>query len=87
MPDTRDHHISSAVVAAMPGRSEELVARIGEIEGAEVYGHENGRIVVVLEGRSTGEVGGRLTEIACLDGVISANMVFEQVEKMEVTES
>ena len=84
MPDAvRRHHISSAVVSVLPGRSLEIVAAIEAMAGAEVPVHEGGRIVVVLEGSSTGELGARLTEIGALDGVITANMVFEQIEELE----
>ncbi len=31
----------------------------------------------------TGELGGLLTAISALDGVIAANMVFEQIEELE----
>ena len=35
-----------------------------------------------MEGSSADELGGRLTAIAAIDGVIAANMVFEQVESL-----
>ena len=37
-------------------------------------------LVLVLEGESSGAVGGLLAQIAVMDGVISANMVFEHTE-------
>lgn len=88
MPDpaTR-HHISSAVVAAMPDREEELIARLAAMPRVEVHGYGKGRIVIVIEGSSTGEMGDRLVEIGRLDGVIAANLVFEHIEKLEVEES
>lgn len=51
----------------------------------EVYAHEGGKIVVVIEGTSTGAMGDYLTRIALLDGVIAANMVFEHIEAEEGT--
>lgn len=79
------HLISSAVVTTLPGREAEIAAVIDGIAGAEVAAQAHGKIVVVLEGRSAGEVGDRLTRIAAMDGVVSANMVFEHVEELEVT--
>ena len=48
-----------------------------------MHGHQGGKIVVVIEGKSTGEMGDRLTRIALLDGVIAANMVYEHIEQEE----
>lgn len=76
-------HISSAVVSAFPERCAEVVARIEAIPDTEVHRVEGGKIVIVMEGASTGEIGGRLTEIALFDGVLSANMVFEQIEELD----
>ncbi|MGO4402792.1 chaperone NapD [Bosea sp. RAF48] len=79
----RFHHISSAVVSALPARVDEVLARIGEMPETEVHRVENGKIVIVLEGASTGVIGDRLATISLLDGVLSANMVFEQIEDLE----
>lgn len=79
----RFHHISSAVVSALPTRIDEVLARIGEMPETEVHRVENGKIVIVLEGASTGVIGDRLATISLLDGVLSANMVFEQIEDLE----
>lgn len=77
------HVISSAVVAVIPRRLEGVANAIRQVACAEVAAAEGSRIVVLLEGRSSGEVGGRLAEIALMEGVISANMVFEHVEHDE----
>lgn len=86
MPDRRHTsalHISSAVVTAWPARCDEVVDRIKELPDTEVYRVENGKIVVVLEGHDTGEVGDRLAAIALIDGVFSANLVLEQIETFD----
>ncbi|MGX5736305.1 chaperone NapD [Bosea thiooxidans] len=79
----RFHHISSAVVSALPARVEDVLARLGEIPETEVHRVENGKIVIVIEGSSTGVIGDRLAAISLIDGVLSANMVFEQIEELE----
>lgn len=87
MPDPRRyHHISSAVVTVMPGRMEEVLAMIARLDGPEIRAHDGNRIVVVIEGASAGELGGLLTTIGGLAGVIAANMVFEHIEELEGTE-
>ena len=75
------HVVSSAVVSVVPGRREAVAAALAAVGGTEVCAAEGNKIVVVLEGAGRSEVGGRLLEIAGLDGVVSANMVFEHVEE------
>lgn len=70
-------HVSGAVVVTLPGRQAEVLAALSGRPGIEVHAAERDRIVVTLEGRSTGEMGDRLTAIALLPGVVAANLVFE----------
>lgn len=79
----RLHHISSAVVTALPAKIDAVLCRIKEQPATEIYHVENSKIVIVLEGASTGEIGNRLAEIGLIDGVLSANMVFEQIEDLD----
>lgn len=72
-------HISSALVLALPERRPHVVRLISEMPGTEVHGIESGKIIVVLEAESTDEIGERMIAISLLDGVIAANLVFEQI--------
>lgn len=83
MPERRSHHISSAVIAAKPGALDGVLAALAGFGNVEVHGADKGKIVVVIEGPSTGVLGDTLMRIAALDGVIAANMVFEHVELEE----
>jgi nitrate reductase NapD len=74
------YHISSAVIATLPRATDDILAAIARMENVEVHGHGGGKIVLVIEGTSTGMMGDCLSRISLLDGVISANMVFEHVE-------
>ena len=47
---------------------------------------EGGRIIVVMEGPDSGTIGARLTEIALMEGVLSANLVFEHAESLDTPE-
>ena len=81
-PATR-HHISSAVIMAFPHRREELAELLSLVPGVEVHAGEGSRIVVTIEGPDSGMLGETLVRISAMDGVISANMVFEQVDDGE----
>lgn len=71
-------HISSAVVSALPAHCDAVVRQLGTMPGVEVHHRTASKIVIVIEAYDSGEIGTRLIEIANLDGVLSANMVFEQ---------
>ena len=79
----RFFHISSAVVTARPEQCAEIARRIATMPDTEVRAVKGSKIVVVMEGRSSGEIGSRLTTMALMDGVFSANMVFEQIEPLD----
>jgi nitrate reductase NapD len=79
----RFFHISSAVVTARPERCAEIARQIALLPGTEVRAVEHTKIVAVMEGENSGEIGSRLTTIALMDGVFSANMVFEQIEPLD----
>ena len=85
-PAKRRYHVSSAVVSVMPGRMSSVLQRISSMQGVEITAQDGHRIVIVMEAENTGELGGRLTTISAFDGVIAANMVFEQIEELEGSE-
>jgi nitrate reductase NapD len=86
MPEPAFHHISSAVVSVLPGHVEKVLRELAALDVVEVHACERGKIVVVIEGPDTGTLGDGLTRISFLDGVITANMVYEHIEKLEVAE-
>ena len=83
MPEARRHHISSAVIATRPGYLDDVLAALEGFDNVEVHGTGKGKIVIVIEGPSTGVLGDTLMRISVLDGVIAANMVFEQIDMEE----
>ena len=43
----RFHHISSAVVSALPAQVEAVLARIAELPETEIHRVENGKIILI----------------------------------------
>lgn len=74
-------HVSSAVVTVAPDAMERVRALIGRLEGVEIHGGDATRLIVTIEGESTGMLGDRLTEINLMTGVLAASMVFEHAEE------
>ena len=75
-------HISSAVVSVLPVHRENVVRLLTEMDGVEVHHQSASKVIIVLEGPDSGVLGARLAEIASIEGVLSANMVFEQIERL-----
>ncbi len=78
------HHISSAVVYwRTRSRRADLSERLAAMRGVEVHASEGSRIVITIEGPTSGMLGETLTTISVMDGVLAANMVFEHAEDQE----
>ena len=73
-------HISSAVVSVLPLHRDEVLRRLAAMPGVETHQRNASKVVIVMEATESGILGGRLAEIATWQGVLSANMVFEQVD-------
>lgn len=78
----RSIHISSAVVSVLRQRCDELVRRLSTLPGVEIHHRSDSKIIIVLEATESGAIGSRLAEIATFEGVLSANMVFEQIASL-----
>ena len=74
-------HISSAVVSVLPDYRDQVLRMLAALPGVETHQRDASKIVIVMEAANSGIIGGRLAEIATWQGVLSANMVFEQVER------
>jgi periplasmic nitrate reductase NapD len=75
-------HISSAVVSVLPDHRDQVLRMLAAMPGVETHQRDASKIVIVMEAANSGIIGGRLAEIATWQGVLSANMVFEQVESL-----
>ena len=72
--------ISSAVVSVLPVHRDEVLRRLAAMPGVETHQRNASKVVIVMEATESGILGGRLAEIATWQGVLSANMVFEQAD-------
>lgn len=79
----RRYYVSSAVIVMKPQDQERVRRAISEMSGVEVHGVQDGKMVVVIEGYSSGQLGAALSAISAIDGVVAANMVFEHSEEQE----
>jgi nitrate reductase NapD len=82
VPDGGSLLISSAIVTAFPDDAPAVAERIATLPGVEVHAVAGSRIIIVMEGRESGEIGARLAEIALMEGVLAANMVYEHAARL-----
>jgi nitrate reductase NapD len=75
-------HISSAIISVLPHRRADVLQALAGLPEVEVHHTNASKIVIVLEGPDSGALGARLAEISSWSGVLSANMVFEQMERV-----
>ena len=80
MAERAEHHISSAVVSVAPACAAAVAERLAALPDTEVHHVAGGKIVIVMEGPSAGAIGGRLAEIALMQSVLSANLVYEVID-------
>jgi nitrate reductase NapD len=76
-------HVSSAIVFARPDVADGVEERLRREFGVEVHARRGTRLVIVMEAPTAGELGELLTRISLAEGVIAANMVFEQMDSGE----
>jgi len=76
-------HISSLIVQAIPDTMPAITASVSAIPGLEVHAVSEGKMVVVPETANEGEIVARISEINRLNGVMSVNLVFHQVDQAE----
>lgn len=77
--------IVSLIVNAFPAHLGEVSAAITALPGAEVHGQDpKGKLIVVLEAPTQGEIGALANEISGIPHVLSAAMVFQATDEGSV---
>lgn len=70
--------IASLIVNAWPQHLDSVAAELAKLPGVEVHARDAiGKLIVVIEAPTQGEVGALANTISLLDNVISAAMVFQ----------
>lgn len=79
-------HISSLLVHARPASLPAVRATLATLDGIEVHAAgETGKIVVTLETANSARIVERLERIREIAGVLSAVLVFHQIEPLAQT--
>lgn len=74
-------NISSVIVHARPGSAEAVKALLNGMDGIEVHGvSPEGKLIVTIETDDDQGTTGAFERISMAEGVLSASMVFHQVE-------
>ena len=77
-------HIASLLVQARPDELAAVIEKIGRLPGAEVHDStRRGKVLVTLESDSQGQIADGLNRIQNIRGVISAALVYHQVDALD----
>jgi nitrate reductase NapD len=82
-PRDPELHIASLLVHFQPSMSDAVHAAILAMEGTEIHLGQESKLVVTVEGPHEGFIADRMTAMHLLDGVLSAVLVFHQVEPLQ----
>jgi periplasmic nitrate reductase NapD len=79
-------HITSLVVHSTPRRLRRVAERIAAMPGAQVHATApSGKLVVTLDADSSDEMSTRIGCLQRIDGVLSAALVYQHAEDLDVT--
>ena len=76
-------NICGCLVHSMPDKTESVITAINEIEGGEVYAHEDGRIVVTVEDTETKLASDQIMEMHQIPGVITVTLTYHHFEEVD----
>lgn len=82
-------HIASCVARIRPEAINRAIEEIELVIGCAVSGRDLdsiGKVVLVLEGDSTGALLDQMEKIRCINGVLSIDMVYQHAEEESVME-
>ena len=75
-------HIASCVARVRLGAMEEVIARIEAVTGCPVSARDPiGKLVIVIEGASTGALLDQMDAIRTIPGVLNIEMVYQHAEE------
>lgn len=78
---TEEHSvISSLIVETMPENMAKVEVALAALDGVEVHGSENGKIVITIEKGTTTESHNLANSITQMDGVITVNLIYANFE-------
>ncbi|MBF0158163.1 MAG: chaperone NapD [Magnetococcales bacterium] len=80
--ETTPFVLASALVQVQPERLDEVTSAISDLPGAEIHlVSDHGQVILTLEGSESGALMDTLTCIKYLDGVLSADLVYQHFEE------
>ncbi len=79
-------NICGMVVRAGDNRIKGVRSSLLAMPGVEVHAEETGRMVVTVEDESSQQLADNVNTIQCLDGVVSASLVYQYSDQQDTLE-
>ncbi len=76
-------NICGCLVHAVPERSADVIAALEAIEGGEVHGAEDGRIVVTVEDTADKRASEQIMDMHQIPGVITVTLTYHHFEELD----
>ncbi len=81
---TQEYHVTSLVVHATPNHVAQVKSDISALKGVDIHAiTDEGKLVITLEGETQASILDNVETINALNGVLSSNLVYHQVESIE----
>jgi periplasmic nitrate reductase NapD len=84
-----DLHIASCIARIRPEAIDSAVKEIESVIGCAISGRDSnfiGKVVVVIEGNSTGALLDQMDKIRAVAGVLNIEMVYQHAEEKSIME-
>ena len=72
--------ISSVIVQARDSDADRIASAIGPLPGVEIHSQSQGKLIVVIETATDGQLAERVSDISAVPGVLGVNLVFHHTE-------
>ncbi len=82
-----EYHVASFIVQTLPEHMDEVAATINAVEGLEVHGAENGKLIVTAEGDHVRVLADRAQELQTARHVLAVAPIYHEFSNDQETRS
>ncbi|GJM10513.1 MAG: hypothetical protein DHS20C11_27890 [Lysobacteraceae bacterium] len=75
-----DQHIASLLLHVSPQQLQPVMTAIGAIDGLEISQQQDGRVIVLAEAESNGQLADQFAALQAMAGVLSLNLIYHHTE-------
>lgn len=77
-------NISGVLVYTVAKQTDAVVTQLTAIDGVEIHGSENGKLIVTVEKDNIGDMADQVMQFQGIPGIMSVAMVYQHSEDKEI---